>query len=270
MGFGHAVESVRLLTAANVPSLCELSGAAGWNQTPEDWLRMITLEPLGCFGIEQDRRIVATTTLLTYGKDLAWVGMVLTSADYQRRGYARQLVTTALELADTRGIRSVKLDATDQGRPLYSSLDFKDEQPIERWLRSPAPLASARANKGEIPYDLDRRATGADRSAFLKALGPAMVANNAFLQHRPGARANHLGPCIGTCFEDASQLIRAALATKPDEPWLWDILPARENARALAQELGFTPVRNLTRMYRGENVRGDESMVYAIAGFEAG
>ena len=106
---------------------------------PADWERMITLEPLGCFGIEQEHRIVATTTLLTYDRDLAWVGMVLTHADYQRRGYARQLVTAALELAGARGIRSVKLDATDQGRPLYASLGFEDEQPIERWMRHPSP-----------------------------------------------------------------------------------------------------------------------------------
>ena len=162
---------------------------------------MITLEPLGCFGIEQDDRIVATTTLLTYGKDLAWVGMVLTHGDYQRRGYARQLVTAALEQAGARGIRSVKLDATDQGRALYASLDFKEEQPIARWRRSPAPLSPVSANAGKIPFELDRRATGADRSAFLTALGSAMVADNAFLQHRPGARANHLGPCIAACFE---------------------------------------------------------------------
>lgn len=261
---------MRLLTAADVPSLCELSGGAGWNQTPDDWRRMITLEPLGCFGIEQNNRIVATTTLLTYGRDLAWLGMVLTHIDYQRRGYARQLVTAALELAGARGVCSVKLDATDQGRPLYASLGFEDEQAIERWLRSPSTIMPVRADGGDIPFELDRRATGADRSPFLRALGPAIVTSNAFLQHRPGAHANHLGPCIATCSEDASHLVRAAVSIKADEPWLWDILPAHEDARSLARELGFSPVRKLTRMYRGGNVRGDESMVYATAGFEAG
>lgn len=261
---------MRLLTLADVPSLCELSSAAGWNQMPADWERMITLEPLGCFGIEQEHRIVATTTLLTYDRDLAWVGMVLTHADYQRRGYARQLVTAALELAGARGIRSVKLDATDQGRPLYASLGFEDEQPIERWMRHPSPLQSVQASSGPIPFELDRRAVGADRSAFLKTLGPPLVLDGAFLQHRAGARANYLGPCIASRPDDAAALIRSALSTKPHEPWLWDILPIHERARMMAQELGFGPVRRLMRMYRGEDLRGDESIVYAIAGFEAG
>jgi hypothetical protein len=231
---------------------------------------MIRLEPLGCFGIEQDDRIVATTTLLTYGRDLAWIGMVLTHGSYQRRGYARQLVTAALELACAREIRSVKLDATDQGRPLYASLGFEDEQPIERWLRNPAPLQPEQANPGPIPFELDRRASGADRSAFLETLGPTLTTNEAFLQHRPGARANYLGPCIATAPDDASRLIRATISSNPNEPWLWDLFPAHEHAPGIAGQLGFTPARRLTRMYRGDNVRGDESIVYAIAGFEAG
>jgi predicted GNAT family acetyltransferase len=59
---------------------------AGWNQTPEDWRRLIELEPFGCFGFVADERLVATTTLLTYHSDMAWIGMVLTHSDYRRRG----------------------------------------------------------------------------------------------------------------------------------------------------------------------------------------
>jgi GNAT superfamily N-acetyltransferase len=261
---------VRLLTAADIPSLCDLSDSAGWNQTPADWSRMIALEPLGCFGVEQDGRIVATTTLLTYGRDLAWIGMVLTHAEYQRRGYARQLVTAALELAGARGIRSVKLDATDQGHRLYASLGFEDEQPIERWVRNPQPLNSVPANCGPIPFELDKRGSGADRSAFLATLGTALIASDAFLLHRPGARSNHLGPCVATTPDNVAQLVRSAVSQKANESWIWDLFPAHEHAPLLAGDLGFRPARKLTRMYRGENVRGDESIVYAIAGFEAG
>ena len=262
---------MRLLTIADIQACCNLSASAGWNQTPADWERMITLEPNGCFCIEDDDRIVATTTLLTYGRQLAWVGMVLTHSDYQRRGYARRLVTAALELSRVRGIPTVKLDATDQGRPLYESLGFEDEQPIERWRGNPEVTAPYGADWGPSPlYQLDVSAFGADRSRFLNTLGKSMIGGGAFAMCRPGANANHLGPCTARDRESASRVIRSVLATKPGEPWLWDILPANEPAIALAKEFGFEPARCLKRMFWGQSSRGAEDMVYAIAGFEAG
>jgi GNAT superfamily N-acetyltransferase len=261
---------MRLLTLADVPSACELSAAAGWNQLPADWERIIALEPLGCFCIEEDERVVATTTLLTYDRDLAWVGMVLTHAEYQRRGFARQLVTAALELALARGMRSIKLDATDEGRPLYASLGFEDEQPVERWSRDPAPVPPTYAHPGPLPFDLDWEATGVDRSAFLNSFGEPVATANAYALQRPGARANYVGPCISRNAAEASQLLRAVIAGSPEEPWFWDLLPANRAAQNIAEQFGFRPVRRLTRMVRGERLRGNESMIYAIAGFEAG
>lgn len=263
---------MRLLQPADVPGACELSNGAGWNQTPADWERMIALEPLGCFCIEADRRIVATTTILTYGSDLAWIGMVLTHADYQRRGYARQLVTAALELALVRGISCVKLDATDQGRPLYASLGFEDEQPIERRLRKPSPAQAPAAaiETGEAPASMDREAFGADRSRFLRTLEPPLALDGAYCFQRPGARVEYVGPCVSRADRPASALIAATISSKPDASWFWDILPSNRGAVAIAQELGFERARELVRMFRGPNIRGGESMVYAIAGFEAG
>ena len=47
---------VRLLELADVPAACDLAASAGWNQTLDDWERMIKLEPSGCFGIEEEAR----------------------------------------------------------------------------------------------------------------------------------------------------------------------------------------------------------------------
>jgi GNAT superfamily N-acetyltransferase len=243
----------RLLTEADVAAALELSTSAGWNQTAGDWRRIIALEPEACFGIDADGRLVATATLMCYGTDLAWIGMVLTHHDYQRRGYARELMQAALAVADSRRMRSVKLDATDQGRPLYASLGFEDEQPIERWERAPR----------DVPGTcLDSIAFGADRSRLLAALGHR--------HYRPGTRAHYLGPIVAEDRSTARALITCALGEAPREPWFWDLLPINSAAVELATEFGFTPVRRLVRMVRGDRLRGDDTMVYAIAGFEFG
>src|SRR4051812_28835949 len=108
-------EKLRRLRAEDIPAAAELSAQAGWNQTEEDWRTLLELSAQGCLAIEVDGHLAATTTLLCYGRRLAWLGMVLTKAEYQRRGFARKLLECALKYADSMGIATIKLDATDQG-----------------------------------------------------------------------------------------------------------------------------------------------------------
>src|SRR5438874_2176206 len=110
-----STEQLRLLNSSDLAAALELSTATGWNQTVEDWAMLIELAPKGCFGIEADGQLVSTTTLVLYGQRLAWIGMVLTNAEYRARGFARRLLSAALDRADSVGVETVKLDATDQG-----------------------------------------------------------------------------------------------------------------------------------------------------------
>jgi GNAT superfamily N-acetyltransferase len=273
---------IRLLKHSDISDALVLSTAAGWNQTADDWSRLITLEPANCFCIEDGGQVVATSSLLVHSKDLAWVGMVLTHPDYRRRGYARCLLDSTLGAARALGIRSVKLDGTEAGEPIYRSLGFEVEQAIERWRREPGPVSATSddVTPGDILFDLDAAAFGADRSRFLRELpaphgrgsarGASVRAGSAYALHRPGSRARYFGPCVSRTLKDAEQLAVHGVAQHPDELWFWDILPANDNARVIAEALGFRPVRRLARMWLGENVRGDDSLVYATAGFEAG
>src|SRR5438128_894964 len=125
---------IRFLEAGDLPAAAELSALAGWNQTLEDWRMLLELEPEGCFCIEADGSVVATTTLLPHGGQIAWIGMVLTHPGFRRQGLARRLVAHAVERARLLGIETVKLDASAEGQPLYESFGFRAEQPVERWM----------------------------------------------------------------------------------------------------------------------------------------
>ena len=114
---------MRKLTASDIPAALELSTEAGWNQTIADWGTLIDLAPEGCLAIEIDGELAATTTLLSYGQRLAWIGMGTTRIRYRGRGFARRLMTGALALADQMQIETVKLDATDQGHRCTRNLD---------------------------------------------------------------------------------------------------------------------------------------------------
>src|SRR5215813_5812717 len=88
---------IRLLFESDIPAAMKLKEAAGWNQTENDWLRLLMLEPKGCFGAVKDGRLVGSTTTTTYESDLAWIGMVLVEPESRRLGIATILMKTAME-----------------------------------------------------------------------------------------------------------------------------------------------------------------------------
>src|SRR6266478_3636031 len=196
--------SVRLLNAGDIPAAVQLSAEAGWNQTREDWQVLVDLAPEGCLAAEVNGELASTTTLFCYGRRLAWIGMVLTKVSYRGRGLARGLLTEALRQADRKGVETVKLDATDQGQPLYEELGFRSEQPMERWSRqgsseSPGPdrfLGAASAGNWHVA---DHRASGVDRSQLLEKLAarnPPFSIGTSYLLTRPGRLTRYLGPCV--------------------------------------------------------------------------
>jgi ribosomal protein S18 acetylase RimI-like enzyme len=49
---------------------------------------------------------------------------VYTNPAYRRKGLAREMVQMLIDLAESRGVTEISLDATESGRPLYESLGF--------------------------------------------------------------------------------------------------------------------------------------------------
>ncbi len=193
---------LRALRTTDVPAAFELSAGAGWNQTQEDWQMLLTLAAEGCMAIEIDGVLAATTTLLCYGRQLAWIGMVLTKPEFQRRGLAKKLFQEALARADSMGVAAIKLDATDQGQPLYEKFGFRAEREIERWSRpSSAPASIPVEQPPAGPWNgscFD--AFEADRSALLDHLArrrAPLVGGQSYVFSRPGRFSEYLGPCFG-------------------------------------------------------------------------
>ena len=268
------MSEVRLLRAADIPSAMRLKEAAGWNQTEEDWRRILDLEPEGCFGIEREGRLVATATAICYGCELAWIGMVLTDPAFRGQGLASQLMRRTLEFLDGREVKCVKLDATDMGRGVYQKFGFVDECPAERWVRAPGPMAAVALGWRGFDAAMDLRSFGADRSRLLARLAgaeSASIPGAGYAIGRPGSKAAYFGPCVATSVEAAQTWVGWFVGRHAEELVYWDLLPGNPEATLLAERFGFTRVRQLVRMARGEaRVALDPQQVYAIAGFEFG
>jgi GNAT superfamily N-acetyltransferase len=264
------MECIRRIGHHDIAGVVRLSSEAGWNQLPEDWHRLFDLMPGRCYGIEAGECIAASTTAFVY-PDLAWIGMVLTSAQYRGRGFARRLLELAL---DELPVDRSRLDATDMGRPLYLKLGYVDEYPVERWVRMPSlqspsePLPPFR----EELIALDRPAFGYDRACLLRRLaaeGRTYATSAAYAMTRAGRNARFFGPCVALDDASARHVIDAFLSDYTAEPVFWDLCPEKAD---LARSYGFEPVRRLMRMRRGpaDNYTQPSPNIYAMAGFEFG
>jgi GNAT superfamily N-acetyltransferase len=274
------MSAVRVITAADIPGAMRLKEAAGWNQTEQDWRNLMRLAPEGCFGVDVDGKLAATTTAVTFGRDLAWIGMVLTHPENRGQGLARKLMEHALRYLEGRAAW-IKLDATDMGRPLYEKLGFREECKIERWSRPANTHNSAGLTPDgcAVPLsrsmkELDSAACGADRSEMLSILVQieSRATPTAYAMGRAGSKATYFGPCVARSGNEAAALLDEFLECHPGESIYWDLLPHNEEAAGIATERGFRPLRKLVRMAipGASPFTRDDNLVYAIAGFEFG
>ena len=258
---------LRVLSAADLDFAHGLSRLAGWNQTRRDWERFLRLAPDGCFLAEQDGRPAGTATTTAYGRDLAWIGMVLVYPDFRRCGIGTALLRRAIKhLREEKGVACIRLDATPEGRPLYESLGFQSEWGLQRWARGARAARSADSTSRAKPIlpaldaslPLDRGIFGADRSELLRSLvegsdGGLLLPDGSFGLWREGERAIYLGPVSAASPESGLAIAEALLDQCPaDRTIYWDLPDANVPATELASERGFRPVRSLTRMWLGD------------------
>jgi GNAT superfamily N-acetyltransferase len=262
----------------DIAAAMRLKQAAGWNQTEHDWANVLALEPEGCWVWQQEGEVIGTTTAICYGRQLAWIGMVLVLPEHRGKGIARGLMEHALEWLEARGVRQVKLDATDLGRPLYEKLGFRDERLIERWGAPGSAAAGGPA--ADLPLEpiaaMDRETFGVDRTSLIARLLQVFQAGacepEGFCLGRPGSNAYFLGPCAAANPAEAGRLIREVMQAAGGAAYFWDLFPDVPAAVDLARSLGFERKRSLVRMaLRPEaSLPGRPERVFGAAGFEYG
>jgi GNAT superfamily N-acetyltransferase len=285
--------SVRPMTLEDFPLAMRLKERAGWNQTEADWLRAVYLQPEGCFVAQWDGRLVGTTTTCILGS-VAWVAMVLVDETVRRRGIGTTLMRHALAFLDATGVKSVRLDATPMGQPLYAQLGFEEQYRLSRYVgtlpsSSIARMSSAGGGGRQVellaPDHLesllacDRAVTATDRHKLLIRLfaeRPDLArvvrdgsAVSAFLISRPRLRGVQVGPCIAD-HEGGVLLLGDACRRYAGQEIFIDIPPDNPHAAAFAQSLGLTVQRQLVRMCRGQPVTERQELMWASFGPEKG
>jgi GNAT superfamily N-acetyltransferase len=283
------VIQIRLMTARDLPLGMRLKEQAGWNQTEADCRRLLDLQPGGCFVAELDGVPVGTTATCAFGP-VAWVALVLVEESVRGRGVGTVLMEHALAYLDRQGIRTVRLDATPLGRPIYEKLGFVEEYLLHRYagVLPPAGEATAPRENGvraarpehlDGVFQLDRAMTATDRQNLLRRLfterpeaGRVVVREGqvqGYLCWRPGSKAVQIGPCLAV--GEAGPLLLADACRRHAGQRVFIDIPAGNKAAVVAATAqGLAAQRPLLRMCRGPRLDERFTDMWASSGPEKG
>ena len=256
---------VRKMEPEDIPAGRELSRQQNWPHRAVDW-EFLFRHGSG-FVADADGQVVGTTLVWPFGDLGARLGMVIVSSRMQGRGIGSRLMEEALEvLAD----RTVLLNSTEEGRALYTKFGFKPVGTIfqHQGLVDAVPLIQLRPNERVRPIgrndrcvvaDLDRRATGVDRSGVISAIlqsarGVMFDSNNSpvgFSLLRRFGRGFSVGPTVAPDALAAKALISHWLGSKAGKFCRIDV-PESSGLSSWLEEIGLPCVGTVTTMVRGK------------------
>ena len=281
------MESTELqLRDEHLAACLALSKSANWNQNEADWRLMLGFGR-GWGVMLADGTLAASTLVLPYGGNFAWLSMVLVLPEHRRKGFATQLLRKALHENEQSRLTSI-LDATPGGHEVYVQEGFRDCWGFSRFSLS--SLSKEFLMEKEVrPIEeadwpqilrLDARAFGASREAVLRNIASrmpdaALVAERegkiaGFVLRREGREASQLGPLVARDEKTALGLLDAAVS-RTRSPLYVDIADHAPALQSWVQARGFEFQRPFTRMVLGAACApGDPSLVFCPAGPELG
>ena len=274
------------IDVAESEAVWPLSIEAGWNQNVADW-RFMLAAGRG-FGLRNEAGIwEASSLVLPLGQKLAWISMVLVTTGRRRGGVGTGLLKRCIaEVQDSGAVAG--LDATEQGRPIYLPLGFRDLYPIRRWhLDGAKHVPSDIVVRPFVLADLpklalyDRPLSGMERPTLLAHLatrqpGLAWMVDapggrlGGFALGREGRVASSIGPVVADSEEIGLALIARA-ASSAAGPFIIDVPEGHVRVRRWLEAQGAVSPRGYVRMTLG-TAKGldDPSHVFALAGPELG
>lgn len=245
------MDEIRGLTLADAPVCVQLTASVGWGHTQADWEKRIIWGGPGSLGMFVDERLVASTIAIAFDEDMAWIAMVITHPDYQRRGYARQLMEVALDFLD--GTACIMLDASVYGAPLYADMGFRACGTIDIY-EGTAPavdIAPTPEPLEDVMWLAPRDAAlfGTYRPQILADLfGQAWRVGEGYVLLHGREGAYNIGPWYHPDPQQAEALLQTALHHAAGSRVVMHIPGTNHTASALVTRHGLELNRTNTRM----------------------
>jgi len=254
---------IRAMTVRDLPAAAELSVEQQWPHRVEDWELFLKLGE----GVvaERNGKLIGTALGWCFGPDMATVGMVIVNPAEQGQGIGRKLMDAIIARL---GDRTIVLNATEEGLPLYKKLGFVEIGRVyqHQGLVKDVPLAELPPGnrirpKGKADTNLADSygaASGMDRQALFETLAQesrsvVYTQNNVpagFAMLRRFGRGWAIGPVVASDQASAKALVLHWLAVKQGSFCRIDVT-ADGGLSNWIEEIGLPCVGSVRTMARG-------------------
>ncbi|MDF1825856.1 MAG: GNAT family N-acetyltransferase [Verrucomicrobiales bacterium] len=279
---------LRPLTRDEFNVAVDWAAAEGWNPGLHDADVFWQTDPDGYLGAEYEGELVATGSIVSYGRAFGFMGFFIVREDLRGRGIGAKLWHHRRDTLRGRldADAAIGMDGVFDMQEWYGRGGFEFSH---RNLRMEGVGQTCTPDPGivgldEVPFDelarYDRNCFGCDRTEFLRrwieipnasAIG-LMVGKK--LQGYGVMRECREGFKIGPLFADnpdIAQSLFAALSDRADGQAISLDAPERNaGAMALAERHGMREVFGCARMYHGKPPATDWDRTFGITTFELG
>ena len=284
---GMAPTDIRVMTGSDYAFFQELIDLVGWGLDRDDFNRMITSSPHGCFIASLYNEKVGFVVTTSYGK-VAWLGNLIVIPGYRGHGIGASLMEHAMEHLTQQGVKSIRLDGVPKAIPLYQRLGFKDEYWSLRYMGTSTSHRISRTSYMkecdlEAVYELDFRYFRLDRKNLLKRKfernseycftskkGDVLV---GFIMGKFDGETIRVGPwiCEPEHPDHAEELLFSLMNVNPGKN-VWIGYPeGNTSASSILSKHGFSSLPSSLRMCYGNcGPREDVSGIFGLGGPDKG
>ena len=226
-----------------------------------------------CVQVLDDDQFCGLVTAVAYYKS-AWIGNLIVPHNLRGKGYGSHLFKSVFADLIERGLSSIWLTASDQGRSIYAREGFVEVDRIERWLlpasRTPLGFPAEEENSSEKLLHADHLACGEKRGPLLPVLchrGKVFAVDGAIALLQTGPDLQIIGPWYsqGASLHAHQELLKMMIAaTTSDIPLVVDLLTSSP-LPALCASAGFQFTGQTSLMAYGDIESMDLKSIVSLA-----
>jgi ribosomal protein S18 acetylase RimI-like enzyme len=271
---------IRPLEPGDIGFCVAQTGREGWTSTSDDFAVHLAHDPEGCFVATVGGKLAGMVTTTCY-RETGWIGNLIVPPEYRGRRLGSALMERAIAWLESRGMRTLRLEADPLGIGIYRRLGFVDEYTSPRFRLDPGYLTKspsvARLVVGDIPAvaSFDAPNFGDDRSRLLAMLlGRARAAFRVphqgsmagYVLVLGGARGLRVGPWVAEEPQAAGELLAAVVSFARDQTATLAVPGPNRLCQEMVRRAGFRETPSSLRMVRGAAAGcGKPENVYALA-----